>query len=104
MTDLHDNFRYLQTEFGDLIDMRENPEKLQDLVDRIPTNQTKENEQNTFESKPKLNKELSDKIPTEYQNKSWDELYNSEQLQKVYEDFPQLYDKLKTEKFPDLKN
>lgn len=104
MTDLHDNFRYLQIEFGDLIDMRENPEKLQDLVDRIPTNQTKENEQKTFESKPKSNKELSDKIPTEYQNKSWDELYNSEQLQKVYEDFPQLYDKLKTEKFPDLKN
>ncbi len=104
MTDLHDNFRYIRTEFGDLIDMRENPEKLQDLVDGISSNSTKQNELKTVVYQPKLNPKPTKRIPAEYLNKSWDELYNSEQLQKVYEDFPQLYDKLKNEKFPTLKD
>ena len=104
MTDFNDNLRYIRTKFGDLIDMREPPEKLQDLVDGITNNSTKKNELKTVVCQPKLNPEPTKRIPAEYLNKSWDELYNSEQLQKVYEDFPQLYDKLKNQKFPDLKN
>lgn len=104
MTDLHDNFRHIRTEFRDLIDMRKKTEKLQDLVDGITNNSTKKNELKTVFCQPKLNPTPTKRIPAEYLNKSWDELYNSDQLQKVYEDFPQLYDKLKNEKFPTLKD
>lgn len=83
--------RFLQTEFGDLIDMELEPQKFDDLLDRM-------------QSKPKsviTQKEVQTQaqIPKYYLNKNWDELYQSEQLQKVYKNYPDLYLKLRKQKF-----
>ena len=43
------------------------------------------------------------KTGEKYKNKSWDELYNSGELETVRQKFPKLYESLKNKQFPNLK-
>lgn len=70
----------------------ENPEGLKDLIDVMPAQVS-----------------VTDAIKTEegaekYAGKKWDDLYRSDELETVKQNFPDLYAKLKNEKFPDLKD
>jgi hypothetical protein len=70
----------------------EKPEELKDLIDLMPaqvsvTDRIKD----------------GDKELEKYQGKTWDDLYSSDQLEAVKQKFPDLYTKLKDEKYPDLK-
>lgn len=91
MSNKNEGLRFLQTEFGDLIDMELQPQKLEDLADK-----TKE-KPNPVASK--IQTEKTKKIPIEYLGKSFDELYKSDKLQKVKDNFPDLYLKLRKEKY-----
>ena len=69
----------------------ENPTGLKDLIDAIP-------------AQVSVIDALSDKTPTEFENKSWDDLYANDNLEVVRTKFPDLYEKLKNEKYPLLKS
>jgi hypothetical protein len=70
-----------------------NPKGLKDLIDVMPA-QTKV----TGDDK---DKDLSDLKDVE--GKSWDELYNNGKLEAIKQKMPDLYAKLKKQKYPDLK-
>jgi hypothetical protein len=44
------------------------------------------------------------KTEEKYKGKTWDDLYRSDELETVRQKFPKLYEKLKTEKFPNIKS
>ena len=70
-------------------DYAANPKGLKDLIDSMPA-QTLITDQ--LEDK---NKDLAD-----YTGKSWDDLYASDKLETVRTKFPDLYEKLRKEKYP----
>jgi hypothetical protein len=70
----------------------ENPDGLKDLIDKMPA-------QVSVTDKIKGSEEELKK----YTGKSWDDLYQSDELEGVRQQFPDLYEKLRTEKFPNLK-
>lgn len=52
-----------------------------------------------------LEKELSTlKDGVQYKNRTWDDLYKSDEIETVRQKFPDLYEKLKNKKFPNLKS
>lgn len=65
----------------------ENPTGLKDLIDAMPVQTIVTNE-------------LGDKAAEKYNGKSWDDLYSSNELETVRTKFPDLYEKLKNEKYP----
>ncbi|MDM1557065.1 hypothetical protein HX126_21145 [Chryseobacterium indologenes] len=69
-----------------------NPEDLKALIDTMPA-------QVSVTDDIKDGKELE-----KYTDKSWDDLYASEELETVRKKFPALYTKLKDEKYPNLKD
>jgi len=73
-------------------DYAENPTGLQDLIDTMP-------------AQVSVTEEIKDgdKDLAKYEGKSWDDLYSSDELETVRKKFPDLYTKLKDEKFPNLK-
>lgn len=73
-------------------DYADNPEGLQDLVDTLP-------------AQVSVNAEIQDgdKELAKFEGKSWDDLYSSDELETVRTKFPDLYTKLKDEKYPNLK-
>ncbi|WP_102980125.1 phage protease [Chryseobacterium scophthalmum] len=70
----------------------ENPDGLKDLIDKMPA-------QVSVTDKIKGSEEELKK----YTGKSWDDLYQSDELEGVRQQFPDLYEKLRKEKFPNLK-
>lgn len=70
----------------------ENPDGLKDLIDKMP-------------AQVSVTEEIKngDKNLEKYKGKSWDDLYQSDDLEAVRQQFPDLYEKLRTEKFPNLK-
>lgn len=74
-------------------DYAENPTGLQDLVDTLPA------QVSVTEGIQDGDKELA-----KFEGKSWDDLYSSDELETVRTKFPDLYAKLKDEKFPNLKD
>ncbi|MCU7615656.1 phage protease [Chryseobacterium sp. PBS4-4] len=70
----------------------ENPDGLKDLIDKMPAQVSITDEINKDEELKK------------YTGKSWDDLYASEELQGIMTKFPDLYDKLRAEKYPNLKS
>lgn len=98
--------------------------EVEDLIDKGKTDKKLTNELAaklavTHADKPLELKDLIDLMPAQvsvidgikdgdkelekYAGKTWDDLYSSEQLEAVKQKFPDLYTKLKNEKFPDLK-
>lgn len=73
-------------------DYAENPIGLQDLVDTLPA------QVSVTEGIQDGDKELS-----KFEGKSWDDLYSSDELETVRTKFPDLFEKLKNEKYPNLK-
>ena len=71
----------------------ENPEALKDLIDKMPA-------QISIAAEIKE----GEKDVEKYIGKSWDDLYSSEELENVKTKFPDLYEKLKNEKYPNLKS
>lgn len=71
----------------------ENPDGLKDLIDKMPAQVSVTDE---IKNKEELEKK--------YTGKKWDELYASDELEGVRKQFPDLYEKLKNEKFPNLKD
>ena len=69
-------------------DYAENPSGLKDLIDTMP-------------AQVMINDELKDS--GKYDGKTWDDLYTSNELETVRRSFPDLYDKLKDQKYPHLK-
>lgn len=76
----------LSTSFAD------NPKGLKDLIDATPAQISITDNINNAEEQKK------------YEGKTWDDLYSSDQLEGVRKNFPDLYTKLKDEKFPNLKD
>jgi len=74
------------------VSFAENPQGLKDLIDATPA-------QVSVTEEHKNDKELE-----KYAGKTWDDLYSSDQLESVRKQFPDLYTKLKDEKFPNLKD
>lgn len=74
------------------ISFAENPDGLKDLIDKMPTQVSV-----TTEIKN------GDKEMEKYIGKTWDDLYVSDELSNVQKQYPDLYTKLKNEKYPDLK-
>lgn len=70
-----------------------NPNGLQDLVDTLPAQVSITEEIKT-----------GDKELKEFEGKSWDDLYSSDKLETVRTKFPDLYAKLRKEKYPNLKD
>lgn len=69
-------------------DYAENPEGLQNLIDTLPAQVSV----------------LDDKgEPGKYDGRTWDDLYSSGDLETVRSEFPDLYTKLRDEKYPNLK-
>lgn len=70
-----------------------NPSGLQDLVDTLP-------------AQVSVNAEIQDgdKELAKFEGKSWDDLYSSDELETVRTKYPDLYTKLKDEKYPNLKD
>lgn len=69
-----------------------NPTGLKDLLDSMP-------------AQVSIADSLKDlKTPDAYAGKSWDDLYQSDDLEKVRTQFPDLYAKLRKEKYPNLKD
>lgn len=73
-------------------DYADNPSGLQDLVDTLPA------QVSVTEGIQDGDKEL-----TKFEGKTWDDLYSSEELETVRTKYPDLYTKLKDEKYPNLK-
>lgn len=73
-------------------DYAENPTGLQDLIDKLP-------------AQVSVTEEIKggDEELAKYDGKSWDDLYSSDELETVRTKFPDLYTKLKNEKYPNLK-
>lgn len=73
-------------------DYAENPIGLQDLIDTLP-------------AQVSVTEEIKggDEELAKYDGKSWDDLYSSDELETVRTKFPDLYTKLKNEKYPNLK-
>ena len=69
-------------------DYADNPSGLKDLIDTIP-------------AQVSVTEEMKDS--GKFEGKTWDDLYTSNELETVRQTFPDLYDKLKNEKFPNLK-
>lgn len=74
-------------------DYATNPSGLKDLIDTLPA-------QVSVTGKIKDGDQELEK----YNGKSWDDLYSSDELETVRQKYPDLYTKLKNEKFPDLKD
>lgn len=70
----------------------ENPSGLKDLIDLMPA-------QISVIDKIKD----GDVTPEKYTGKTWDDLYSSDEIETVRQKFPDLYEKLRNEKFPNLK-
>ncbi|SIT25593.1 Mu-like prophage I protein [Chryseobacterium ureilyticum] len=70
-----------------------NPEDLKALIDTMPAQVSVTN--GIKDGDPELKK---------FEGKSWDDLYASEELETVRKKFPELYTKLKDEKYPNLKD
>lgn len=70
-------------------DYATNPQGLKDLIDSIPAQQM-------------VTEGLGSEDRKKYENRSWDDLYESDDLKIVQRDFPDLYDKVKKEKYPNL--
>lgn len=70
-----------------------NPNGLKDLVDTLP-------------AQVSINEEIKsgDKELEKFEGKSWDDLYSSDELETVRTKYPDLYTKLKNEKYPNLKD
>ncbi len=72
-------------------DYAENPSGLKDLISSMPTQVS-------------VVDEINDKKGIEkYEGKTWDELYSADELETVRRKFPDLYAKLRNEKYPNLK-
>lgn len=70
----------------------ENPDGLKDLIDKMP-------------AQVSVTDEIKNKDGHEkYNGKTWDDLYQSDEIETVRKQFPDLYDKLRDEKFPNLKS
>ncbi|KQT17418.1 hypothetical protein ASG31_08385 [Chryseobacterium sp. Leaf404] len=70
----------------------ENPDGLKDLIDKMP-------------AQVSVTDELKNKDGQEkYNGKTWDDLYKSNDLPTIEKQFPDLYEKLRNEKFPNLKS
>ena len=70
----------------------ENPAGLKDLIDAMPVQVS-------------VIDVLADKTgANEFEGKSWDDLYANEKLENVRVNFPDLYAKLRKEKYPNLKD
>lgn len=112
-----------ETELKDLKSAA-NVQKVQDLIDKGVddkklTNEVAESLKLSFAENPTGLKDLIDKMPAQvavteeikenakdfekYTGKTWDDLYASDELEIVKTKFPDLYDKLRTEKYPNLK-
>lgn len=96
---LYSGLRYLETEFGDLIDLETEPQKFEDLADtKTPKTVILPTVKKTIvPQKPKQSEK--NKIPAEFLNKGWDELYRTEKLPEIQKNFPELYTKLRKERF-----
>lgn len=69
----------------------ENPDGLKDLIDKMP-------------AQVSVTDKINDKdLPEKYIGKNWDDLYQSDEIETVRQAFPDLYTKLRNEKFPNLK-
>jgi len=68
-------------------DYAENPEGLQNLIDSLPA------QISVTETKD----------AGKYEGKSWDDLYSSDEIETVRKEFPDLYERLRDEKYPNLK-
>lgn len=69
----------------------ENPDGLKDLIDKMPAQVSVTDELKNKEGKEK------------FAGKTWDDLYQSDELEGVRQQFPDLYEQLRKEKFPNLK-
>lgn len=69
----------------------DNPDGLKDLIDKMPA-------QISVTAEIKNKEELE-----KYTGKTWDQLYASDEIEGVRKQFPDLYEKLRNEKFPNLK-
>jgi len=69
----------------------DNPEGLKDLLDVMPAQTI-------------ITNDLGDKTAGDYDGKSWDDLYAIDKIEEVKKNFPDLYSKLKKEKYPNLKD
>ncbi|AKK74447.1 hypothetical protein OK18_19135 [Chryseobacterium gallinarum] len=74
-------------------DYATNPSGLKDLIDTLPA-------QVSVTEKIKDGDQELEK----YNGKSWDDLWSSNELETVRQKYPDLYTKLKNEKYPDLKD
>ena len=97
--------------------------EVEDLIakgttDKKLTNELRETLRVSFKDNPKGLKDLIDKMPAQvsvadnlkdkdgeekYAGKKWDDLYQADELETVRQQFPDLYEKLRDEKFPNLK-
>lgn len=69
----------------------DNPTGLKDLIDKM-------------HAQVSVNEEIKNKEGQEkYTGKTWDDLYKSDEIETVRKQFPDLYDKLRNEKYPHLK-
>lgn len=69
----------------------DNPDGLKDLIDKMPAQFS-------------VTEEIKNKDELErYTGKTWDQLYASDEIEGVRKQFPDLYEKLRNEKFPNLK-
>jgi Mu-like prophage I protein len=74
------------------VDYAENPTGLKSLIDSMA-------------AQVSVVDALADKTVTaEFEGKTWDDLYESEKLETVRTKYPDLYEKLKNEKYPQLKS
>ncbi len=67
-----------------------NPSGLKDLIDTLPAQVSVTDAIN------------NDGEQAKYEGKSWDDLYSSDELETVRQKFPDLYEKLRNEKYPNL--
>lgn len=101
----------IKKQVEDLIDKGKNDKKL--------TNEVAESLKASFAENPDGLKDLIDKMPAQvsvveeikdkdgqgkYNGKTWDDLYSSNEIETVRQQFPDLYEKLRDEKFPNLKS
>lgn len=89
--------RYLESPFGDLIDLETEPQKFEDLADFNISQPIDKQTQKRQSEKPQPVK--TKEIPKEFLNKSWDELYRLDKLPTIQKQFPELYKRLRKERF-----
>jgi len=96
--------RFLKTEAGDLIDMETNPQQFEDLIADGRLSQSKSNLKNdrTVVKTPIITA-TGKIVPNEYLGRDFDDLYRSDELETVRKRYPDLYEKLRDEKYPHLK-